>query len=54
MEILFLLLHGQPHQHEVPYFISFTQIHTGGVQAFENQLGIVVLIQSNIYNLQTA
>src|SRR6266487_1227590 len=42
----------QTHEHIVTNEISLREIHTGGVEALENQLGIVLLLQSDIYNNQ--
>ncbi len=35
----------QIHQHEVPDFVGFCQVKAGGVQAFENELGIIAVLR---------
>ena len=42
------------HQDKIPDFVSFVQCQTGRVQAFENQLGVVVPVQSNANNFQSS
>ena len=49
-----LLLGRQPHQDEVSDFVTFTEVESCRVQAFKNELRIVIPIQSDIDDLQTA
>ena len=51
---LVLILRRLVHQNIVPDFVAFSQGKTGGVKAFKNELGIVMLIESNANDLQLA
>ena len=52
--IMLLLLRRQAHQYEVSDLITFAKVKTGRVQTLKNELRIVVHIQPDVYNLQTA
>lgn len=52
--IILLLLRRQAHQDEISDLITFAEVKTSRVQALENELWIVVHIQPDVYNLQTA
>ena len=47
-----MLFGGKAHQNEIADLVAFTESQTGGVQAFKDQLRIIVLAQTDIDNLQ--
>lgn|GEM_PF-5296302 len=52
--VVLLLLRRQAHQNEVPDLVTFAEVKTGRVQTFKNELWIVVHLQPDVDNLQTA
>ena len=52
--IILLFLRRQAHKDEVSDLITFAEVKTCRVQALKNELWIVVHIQPDVYNLQTA
>ena len=47
-----MLFGGKAHQNEIADLVAFTEGQTGGVQALKDQLGIIVLAQTDIDDLQ--
>ena len=52
--VILLLLGGQAHKDEVPDFVTFAEVEAGRVQALKDELGIVIHVQTDVYDLQTA